>query len=59
MVSSKSNQRRQAYDARNAQLEREQLSQIITAKVLAQNEYQRLSYGIYIAALKYRPIKQY
>lgn len=41
MVSSKSNQRRLAYDARNAQPEREQLSQVITAKVLAQHEYQQ------------------
>lgn len=41
MVQHKSSQRRLAYDARNAQQERKRLSQIITAKVLAHNEYQQ------------------
>ncbi|RLA18871.1 MAG: 5-formyltetrahydrofolate cyclo-ligase [Gammaproteobacteria bacterium] len=41
MRATKSSQRHLAYDARNAQQNREQLSQIITTKVLALAEYQQ------------------
>jgi len=41
MISSKASQRRLAYDARNAQLDRERVSQIITTRVLVQKEYQQ------------------
>ena len=41
MIPSKSTQRCLAYDARNAQQDRERLSQIITDKVLALSDYQQ------------------
>ena len=41
MILSKSTQRLLAYNARNAQQDRERLSKIISAKVLAQSEYQQ------------------
>ncbi|TXL11482.1 hypothetical protein BMR08_03735 [Methylococcaceae bacterium CS2] len=41
MISSKASQRRLAYYVRNAQQDRERLSQIITAKLLVQCDYQQ------------------